>query len=328
MMNVAMVRVIMVITILMATRSLSGSTISAKMRLQRTPHLMSPGRELFPLPLVDPETKESLKGRTRVYGFVEERFLESTDGARYLIKPQFIDMTLEEIKKPFWEISNRERVSSRFFQNPLLSTIYERGYRQNFQNAGFPGPELESKEAIDFFAPSGEETVVDLSCGSGFMSRLFTKSGRFGNVVSADLSPNMLEETRRRFLEEGLTPSYTVRVDSAKLPFKDASVDFLHAGAAMHCWPRLPEALSEVHRVLKPGGKFFASTFFRTIQGTPMAIKRATRGTASNGGMYMFDDEEEINSLLSDAGFAGATGEALVRREGRGCAIVKCTKAD
>ena len=55
-------------------------------------------------------------------------------------------------------------MSSRFFQNPLLSTIYERGYRQNFQNAGFPGPELESKEAIDFFAPSGEETVVDLSC--------------------------------------------------------------------------------------------------------------------------------------------------------------------
>ena len=59
------------------------------------------------LPLVDPETKESLKGRTRVYGFVEERFLESTDGARYLIKPQFIDMTLEEIKKPFWDQQQR-----------------------------------------------------------------------------------------------------------------------------------------------------------------------------------------------------------------------------
>ena len=230
-------------------------------------------RGLFPITLVDPCTRNALKLKKRAFGFVEEQFLESEEGMRYSITPEYIDLTLDEAKKPFWEISNRERVSSRFFQNPILSTIYERGYRQNFRNAGFPGPEAESREALSWFEPTGKETVVDLSCGSGFMSRLFSKSGRFGTIVSADLSPNMLQETRRRFLEEELTPSFAVRVDSAKLPFEDNSIDFVHAGAAMHCWPRLPEALAEVHRVLKPKGRFYASTFFAlgTQKSEPLA---------------------------------------------------------
>ena len=317
--------ILSVLTILIALVTGATCLTTAKQRLIR----LFDGAESkgsFPLELVDPQTKGALKIKHRAFGFVEDVFLESKEGAKYSITRNYIDLTLEEIKKPFWEISNRERLSSRFFQNSILSSIYERGYRQNFKNAGFPGPEAESAEAISFFQPTGDEIVVDLSCGSGFMSRLFTKSNRFRYVVSADLSPQMLEETWRRFEEEGLPPSYTIRVDSAKLPFEDNSVDFLHAGAAMHCWPRLSEALAEVNRVLKPAGKFYASTFFRTVPGTPKSVKRATRGNAENGGMYMFEDEEEISGLLRGAGFVPAPGDALVRREGRGCAIVKATK--
>jgi hypothetical protein len=42
----------------------------------------------------------------------------------------------------------------------------------------------------------------------------------------------------------------------------------------------------------------------------------------------MFRDTAEIETLLGEAGFSstGADGEGLVRREGRGCAIVKAMK--
>lgn len=280
--------------------------------------------------LVDPINKQPLKEKTRYFGLVEESYLVSeSSNVRYPVK-DFVDLTIpEEVSKPWWQIENRERVSSRFFQNPFISSIYERGYRQNFENAGFPGIDAEFAEASDFFlSEANEDTIatilVDLSCGSGFMSRKFVKSGRYGQVISADLSPNMLTETRRRFIEEGLTPSLLVRADSAKLPFDSNSIDFLHAGAAMHCWPRLDMALSEVHRVLKPGGKFYASTFFRTF-GTPTKpINAMTSRPASTSGMYMFESNEEIVKLLTEAGFNGGGG--MVRREGRGCAIVKAVK--
>lgn len=47
----------------------------------------------------------------------------------------------------------------------------------------------------------------------------------------------------------------------SRLPLKTASLDGVHAGAALHCWSKLDESLSEVHRVLKPGKGFFATTF-------------------------------------------------------------------
>jgi SAM-dependent methyltransferase len=286
--------------------------------------------------LADPVDKGPLREKTRFYGLVKETFLvpeSESDKRKYPVTKAFVDLTIpEEVSKPWWEIENRERVSSRFFQNPFISSIYERGYRQNFESAGFPGIDAEFAEASTFFLTSSEAvdidatTLVDLSCGSGFMSRKFVKSGQYGQVISADLSPNMLQETRRLFIEEGLTPSLLVRADSAKLPFGTNSIDFLHAGAAMHCWPRLDMALAEVHRVLKPGGKFYASTFFRTFGAPNKAINAMTSRPASSSGMYMLEDECEIQTLLTEAGFNGGSG--MVRREGRGCAIVKAVKDD
>ena len=287
--------------------------------------------------IVSPDLKQPLVEKRRYFGVIVENFLqlEDSSGERYPINEAYIDLTIkEEQSKPWWDISNRERVSSRFFQNPFISSIYENGYRQNFENAGFPGIDAEFKEASSFFLPdsddggksSGKQTIlVDLSCGSGFMSRRFVKSGKYGHVISADLSPNMLAETRRRFLEEGLTPPLGIRCDSAKLPFGSNTIDFLHAGAAMHCWPRLDMALAEVHRVLRPGGKFYASTFFRTFGRPNAAINAMTSRPASQSGMYMFEDESEIVGLLTGAGFTGGSG--IVRREGRGCAIVKAVKS-
>lgn len=53
------------------------------------------------------------------------------------------------------------------------------------------------------------------------------------------------------------------RCDVSKLPVQTESLDGVHAGAALHCWTKLEQALSEVHRVLKPGKGFFATTFLK-----------------------------------------------------------------
>lgn len=120
---------------------------------------------------------------------------------------------------------------------------------------------------------------------------------------------NVYDKTNRHTL---------IRADAARLPFPTGSVDCLHAGAALHCWPRLEAALAEVHRVLKPGGRFYASTFSESL---PMVVSQR-RGGRGGGGFYLFEDKEEVEGFVRGAGFGTVEG----RKEGRGCVIVKAVK--
>jgi tRNA/tmRNA/rRNA uracil-C5-methylase (TrmA/RlmC/RlmD family) len=72
------------------------------------------------------------------------------------------------------------------FRQPLVSFIYERGWRQNFAGAGFPGPEKEFEQAMQFLAPAEGGVLIDASCGTGLFTRLFARSQRFKGVVALD----------------------------------------------------------------------------------------------------------------------------------------------
>jgi ubiquinone/menaquinone biosynthesis C-methylase UbiE len=141
------------------------------------------------------------------------------------------------------------------------------------------------------------------------MTRNFIKSKSFKRVLGVDLSPSMLKETFRRSINEKIEIPELIRADSSKLPFKSNSIDAIHAGAAMHCWPRLNESLSEIYRVLKPGGVYYASTFF-----TGQFLQQQQQQSQQQG-FYMFKSEDEISSLVSEAGFQKEGGACVVRWE-------------
>lgn len=127
----------------------------------------------------------------------------------------------------------------------------------------------------------------------------------------------MLQETARRVQEEGVsTKALTLcRADVAALPLRPTSIDAMHAGAAMHCWPRLEESLRQIRQVLRPGGLFYATTFLQGAYGSGMP--RQTGGSS----FRFFRDADELRQLLVDAGFEPSS--VTVRIEGRGCAVIK-----
>lgn len=129
-----------------------------------------------------PESLSPLRQKTRIYGkVIESYFINTQFGTKYKVLPNYYDFTIKsEVDRPIWDLTSSERVGQKFFQIPLISFVYERGYRENFKNFGFPGIEKEFEEADQFFRSlNATNTIMDLSCASGFMTRKFVKSARY-----------------------------------------------------------------------------------------------------------------------------------------------------
>lgn len=233
------------------------------------------------------------------------------------------------------------------FTSPAVSYAYERGWRQGFAQAGFPGPDEESRLAMEYFAPvmaasESNRVLVDMSCATGLFTRRFVKSGKYKRVLGCDYSDSMLEEARRRInADPDLSPvrrrrikSTTgigtqldlIRLDVGQIPMQNDAVDALHAGAAMHCWPDLPAAVQEIHRVLKPGGRYFATTFlssyFRSLSTLPGAT---SDNMPSRQAFQYFGSVDQLRKLLvEDGGFARE--KVFIEVLGSACVVIRAEK--
>lgn len=114
----------------------------------------------------------------------------------FVATPTYVDLTLTAgVEQTAYQ--QRSWGGTELFRNPLVSLAYERGWRQSFAWAGFPGVDREFELAMDYLRPAYGSTLVDMSCGSGLFSRRFLSSGRFAGVVAADYSESMLREARQ-----------------------------------------------------------------------------------------------------------------------------------
>ncbi|KAF5208035.1 S-adenosyl-l-methionine-dependent methyltransferases superfamily protein [Thalictrum thalictroides] len=234
-------------------------------------------------------------------GFQCQKCLKS-----YSSKEFFLDLTITSGTKDYVEF---KPTRTELFRNPVVSFLYERGWRQNFSQRGFPGPDEEFKMAQEYFKPAEGGLLVDVSCGSGLFSRKFAKSGTYSAVVALDFSENMLRQCYDFIKKDEniLTANVAlVRADVSRLPFSSGSVDAVHAGAALHCWPSPSNAVAEISRILRSGGVVVGSTFlsFEPSSFSPQ-ILRPFRQLRNNS--YSYLTEKEIADLFNSCGFVNYT---------------------
>ncbi|KAF6147649.1 hypothetical protein GIB67_031640 [Kingdonia uniflora] len=228
----------------------------------------------------------------------------------YSSKDLYLDLTVTYGMKEYTEV---KPTRTELFRSPLVSFLYERGWRQNFNRSGFPGPDEEFKLAQDYFKPVEGGLLVDVSCGSGLFSRKFAKSGAYSGVVALDFSENMLLQCYDFIKKDDTIVDLNlalVRADVARLPFPPASVDAVHAGAALHCWPSPSNAVAEISRILRSGGVFVGSTFLAGVFGNsvPGGIFRSFRQTVQlTNSTYNNLTEEEIEDLCKSCGLTNYT---------------------
>ncbi|MDH6180358.1 membrane protease YdiL (CAAX protease family)/SAM-dependent methyltransferase [Microbacteriaceae bacterium SG_E_30_P1] len=104
------------------------------------------------------------------------------------------------------------------------------------------------REALEWVVPRSAREVVDLGAGTGKFTRLIVESGR--TTVAVDPDPVMLERLHT------LLPTVDARPGTfEQIPLPDASVDAVVAAQSWH-WADAEAGLTEVARVLRPGGTF------------------------------------------------------------------------
>lgn len=105
--------------------------------------------------------------------------------------------------------------------------------------------------------PSSGERILDLAAGTGTSSAALAKNG--AQVVAADFSPGMIAVGREKYADR--PDIQFVEADATKLPFADEEFDATTISFGLRNVVRPKDALAEMLRVTKPGGRIVICEF-------------------------------------------------------------------
>lgn len=107
---------------------------------------------------------------------------------------------------------------------------------------------------IEVAQPNSSDVVLDIATGGGHVARVF--SPHVSKVIASDLTPEILGHAESYLREQELTNIEMLVADAEDLPLPDSSVDIVTCRIAPHHFPHPDRFISEVARVLRPGGRF------------------------------------------------------------------------
>lgn len=146
--------------------------------------------------------------------------------------------------------------------------------------------------------------LLEVGCGTG--ANLWFAAREGCNVVGIDGSSSAINAAKKLFFDEKLDGIFYVS-DFTQIPCGDQTHDMVIDRGALTCCRKsnLPKALSEVARVIKPGGYFlftpFSDSHTSSMSGTRAddgTIEGISQGTLVGVGAITFLSEEEIMELL------------------------------
>lgn len=111
-------------------------------------------------------------------------------------------------------------------------------------------------KVVDIVAKTNPKTVLDIATGTGDLAISLTKTSA-SKIVGLDISDGMLSVGRKKIEKLKLNDCIEmVLADSEKIPFDDATFDAITVAFGVRNFENLEKGLSEIYRVLKPGGVF------------------------------------------------------------------------
>jgi ubiquinone/menaquinone biosynthesis C-methylase UbiE len=201
----------------------------------RAPFVILAGRKIPP-PRFQPETLGHLNIRRHGDGMSQTDSLRAESAAQAGAGREDYSSEAVSIYDRFTSLYNLMFRINRYRQS------VERYFRQN------PLP-----------LPDGAR-ILDAGCGTGLLTLALLRAlERPAHIAAADLSLASLKTARRAARKESSRTEHTARfarANALKLPFGDDSFDLVVTSGVLEYLP-LDEGMSEMARVLRPGGYFF-----------------------------------------------------------------------
>jgi demethylmenaquinone methyltransferase/2-methoxy-6-polyprenyl-1,4-benzoquinol methylase len=180
---------------------------------------------------------------------------------------------------------------------------------------------LWKRHAISMAGIRPGHSILDLAGGTGDLTRLMApQTGPTGHVVLSDINAAMLDNGRSNLLDRGISGNVTfAQADAERLPFPASSFDVVTIAFGLRNVTDKQQALNEMHRVLRPGGRLVVLEFSRPVPLLKPAydlysfsiLPRLGKLVARDADSYRYlaesirvhPDQQTLQGMLEAAGF-------------------------
>ena len=219
---------------------------------------------------------------------------------------------------PDWTGKGKEQAVQGMF------TAIARWYDLNNSLLSFGLHHRWKRRAAAFVPATDAGRAMDIGAGTGDLALLIApKMGADGHVLAVDLNLAMLREGLQKVARRGEAHRIVcLRASAEFLGFREGSFDAVTTGFCIRNVGNLAEAVAEVRRVLKPGGRFVCLEFSRPTRAWLLRLydwysfsllpRIGTFVAGDRTGVYRylpasiraFPDQEGLKSLMLKAGFS------------------------
>jgi ubiquinone/menaquinone biosynthesis C-methylase UbiE len=163
--------------------------------------------------------------------------------------------------------------------------------------------------------------ILDVGCATGRLLSSLAASGATG-LAGVDLAANIVDVARDKLARRSVAAELRAADVEDSIPWPAESFDAITLTGVLHHFYRADDALREIHRVLRPGGRLLVldPEFVAPVR---WAINLALR-IAPHQGDYRFYSRRGAAGLLERAGFHGSGS----RRVGLWAYLVVATKPE
>lgn len=177
------------------------------------------------------------------------------------------------------------------------------------------------KKALSMLKNNRNDLVLDIATGTGDLAIEANRILKPGKIIGVDISQGMLEEGRAKIKKLGLEDKIEMQLgDSEKLLFDDNTFDTVIVSFGVRNFENLLKGLSDMNRVLKPGGTcmvvefskprnylFKQAYWFYSTKILPLIGKLVSKDSSAYTylpeSVKAFPDGEDFLKVYREAGF-------------------------